>query len=86
MYRKIEAALFPQGSKTENESNDVKIVYEAAHYAAILVTRDGGSRAQPGGILGNRDKLKDIVQILSDSEAVALSARTLRNATTSIAG
>jgi hypothetical protein len=36
-----------------------------------LVTRDGGSRTQPGGILGNRDKLKDIVKILSDFEAVA---------------
>lgn len=71
VYRKIEAALFPQGTKTENERNDVKIVYEAMHYAAILVTRDGGSRTQPGGILGNRDKLKDIVRILSDSEAVA---------------
>jgi hypothetical protein len=35
-----------------------------------LVTHDGGSRTQPGGILGNRDKLKGIVKILSDSEAV----------------
>ncbi len=71
MYRKIEAVLFPQGTKTENERNDVKIVYEARHYSAILVTRDGDSNTQPGGILGNRDKLKDIVQIFSDSEAVA---------------
>lgn len=70
-YRKIEAALFPAGAKTENERNDVKIVYEASHYAAILVTRDGGSRAQPGGILGNRDKLKGIARIFSDTEAVA---------------
>jgi hypothetical protein len=71
LCRKIEAALFPEGTKTDNERNDVKIIYEATHYAAILVTRDGGSRTQPGGILGNRDKLKDIVKILSDSEAVA---------------
>lgn len=71
LYRKIEAALFPEGAKTNNERNDVKIIYEAAYYAAILVTRDGGSRTQPGGILGNRDKLKDIVKILSDFEAVA---------------
>jgi hypothetical protein len=71
VYRKIEAMLFPLGTNSENERNDVKIVYEAKHYNAILVTRDGSSRNQPGGILGNRDKLKDIVQILSDSEAVA---------------
>lgn len=70
LYRKIEAVLFPEGAKTDNERNDVKIVYEAAHYAAILVTRDGDSKTQPGGILGNRASLKDVVKILSDSEAV----------------
>lgn len=70
-YQSIEATLFPQGIKCENERNDVKIVYEAAYYHAILITLDGGSRKQPGGILGNRDKLKDIVKILRDTEAVA---------------
>jgi predicted nucleic acid-binding protein len=72
MYRRIETTLFPQGIKCENERNDVKIVYEAAHYQAILITHDGDSRKQPGGILGNRDKLKDIVEILRDTEAVEL--------------
>jgi len=70
LYMKIEAALFPKGAKTDNERNDVKIIYEATHYEAILITRDGDSKSQPGGILGNRDKLKDVVKILSDSEAV----------------
>lgn len=69
LYLKIEAALFPNGAQTENERNDIRIVYEADHYAAILITRDGGSRTQPGGILGNRQKLKGI-NILSDTEAV----------------
>jgi hypothetical protein len=69
LYRKIEESVFPRGAKTTNECNDIKIIYDAAHYQAILVTRDGGSRKQPGGILGNRDKLKDIVKILSDAEA-----------------
>lgn len=77
VYHEIEAALFPQSTKTENERNDVKIVYEAWHYAATLVTRDGGSRTQPGRILGNRDKLKDIVQILSDVEAVAFISKKI---------
>lgn len=71
LYLKIETALLPEGAKTDNERNDVKIIYEAAHYAAILVTRDGGSRTQPGGILGNRDKLINIVMIFSDFEAEA---------------
>lgn len=71
LYMKIEAALFPEDAKTDNERNDVKIIYEAAHYGAILITCDGDSKSQPGGILGNRYKLKDAVNILSDSEAVA---------------
>jgi len=71
IYQRIEVALFPDGIKTENQQNDIKIVFEAAKYHAILVTRDGGSRSQPGGILGNRDNLRGIVSIMSDTEAVA---------------
>jgi hypothetical protein len=70
MYKKIEAAFFPKGAKNDNQRNDIKIVFEAAKYGAILVTRDGASKSQPGGILGNRDKLKDVVKIMTDAEAV----------------
>lgn len=70
LYQQIEAAIFPGGTKDENQQNDIKIVFEAAQYAAILVTADGGSRTQPGGILGNRDKLKDMLEIRSPDEAV----------------
>ncbi len=69
-YRQIEAALFPGGAKDENQQNDIKIVFEAKKYAAILVTEDGGSKTQPGGILGNRDKLKNMLEILSPDEAI----------------
>lgn len=69
LYQKVETALFPGGTRNENQRNDVKIVCETAKYAAILVTGDGGSKTQPGGILGNRHKLKDVVQILSPDEA-----------------
>lgn len=70
LYQRIESALFPDGARDENQRNDVRIVCEAAKYAAILVTGDGGSKTQPGGILGNRHKLRDYVQILSPDEAV----------------
>jgi len=71
LYTKIERALFLDGAQNDNQRNDVKIVFEAAKYAAILVTGDGGSKNQPGGILGNRHKLADIVRVLSPEEAVA---------------
>ena len=69
-YHKIENAIFPGGTKNQSQHNDVMVVYEAAHWNAILVTRDGASKSQPGGILGNRDKLRGLVQIMSDTEAV----------------
>jgi hypothetical protein len=58
LHRRIAEALFPKGIRNQNQENDVSIVREASKYGAILVTADGGSKSQPGGILGNRDKLK----------------------------
>jgi hypothetical protein len=69
-YKAIDSTLFPNGTKNANEENDVKIVYEAAYYHAILITNDGASKTQPGGILGHRDELRTLVQIMTDDEAV----------------
>jgi hypothetical protein len=71
IYQKIERALFPGGTKTQNQMNDVAIVREAAKWNAILVTNDGGSKSQPGGILGNREKIRDYVTIMTADEAAA---------------
>lgn len=70
LFKKVEGALFPDGARDENQLNDVRIVCEAIKYEAILVTGDGGSKTQPGGILGNRHKLKNLLRILSPDEAV----------------
>ncbi len=77
-YRRVQAAMFPSGAADENERNDIRVVCEAAKYAAILVTADGASKTQPGGILGNRDKLLGFVQIMSPQEAVAFVERKVR--------
>jgi hypothetical protein len=76
-YREIENTIFPGGAKNQNQQNDVKIIYEAAHWNAILITHDGASKSQPGGILGRRDKLRGFVQILSDTEAVEFVRRKI---------
>lgn len=72
LVTQVGDALFPGGARDENQRNDVRIVCEAAKYQATLVTNDGASKSQPGGILGNRDKLQVIVgiKILSPAEAV----------------
>jgi hypothetical protein len=71
-FKAIEGVLFPDGAKDENQRNDVRIVADAIHYVAILVTQDGGSKSQPGGLLGNRDTLSKrfSIQILTADEAV----------------
>ena len=70
--RKIEAILFPDGVADISEKNDVEIVFNAKKYGEILVTADGGSKRQPGGILGNRAALEQIgVRVMTDAEALA---------------
>jgi hypothetical protein len=79
-FKAIESVLFPDGASDENHKNDVRIVADAIHYVAILVTQDGGSRSQPGGILGNRDELaaRFAVRILTPDEAVAFVREKIR--------
>jgi hypothetical protein len=78
VYREIEEILFPSGVQTPNQANDVKIVFNAAYYMAILVTNDGDSRSQPNGILGNRDELAKFVRVMRDYEAVELVKERIR--------
>ena len=61
--KKIEFILFPNGIKNDNQKNDVDIVFNAWKYGKILITHDGDSKNQPGGILGNREMLKKELDI-----------------------
>ncbi len=69
----IGETLFPGGPKNQNQRNDVDIVFNAGKYPNPLVTNDGASKSQPGGILGNRKALLDLfgIEALTPSEAVA---------------
>jgi len=72
--RQIERLLFLGGATTSNERNDVEIVFNALKYHGILVTSDGGSKRQAGGILGNRAALARIgVRVMTAAEAMALA-------------
>jgi len=71
--RRIESILFPGGATTPSEQNDVEIVFNAKKYMRRLITADGGSKRQPGGILGNRSALAALgVTVMTAAEAVAL--------------
>ena len=73
-FNKAAKIIFPNGMKTPNDENDVKIVLYAKHYKCILITDDGASKNQPRGILGSAQDLKDKldVTVLRDHEAVTL--------------
>lgn len=73
-YASVEAILWGKAADA-NQANDVEVVCEAIKWHAILVTNDGGSKLQPGGILGNRGKLQELggIQILRPEEAVAFA-------------
>lgn len=62
-YARVEAILWGQATD-DNQANDVEVICEAIKWHAILVTRDGSSKEQPAGILGNRDRLREQFDIL----------------------
>jgi hypothetical protein len=55
-------------------------VADAIHYAAILVTNDGASKSQPGGIRGHRDEFEQrfTLKVLSAEEAVEFVQAKIR--------
>lgn len=72
MQARIAQILFPQGCRGENDSNDVRIVYNALKYGYILVTADGV-------ILRTRDQLEALgVRVVTDAEAVAIVEDAIR--------
>ena len=69
--REIENAVFPSGAVTPGQKSDVEIVFNALKYAGILVTRDGASRRQPGGILGAAAQLEPHgLRVMTPEQAV----------------
>jgi hypothetical protein len=78
--QKIEHILFPKGAVTQNHRNDIDIVFNAQKYTGgLLVTNDGGSRSQPGGILGNAGALLALgVRAVRGEQAVVWIAERIR--------
>ncbi len=75
----IEKFLFPDGAKTPNQRNDVEIVFNAGKYSRPLITNDGGSKSQPGGILGNRQHLARLgINVLRPEEVVELVRNAIK--------
>lgn len=71
MRMAIERLVFSNGAANQNKKNDIEILYMAERLGYPLVTRDGASRTQRGGMLGNAEALRRIgVYVLSPEQAV----------------
>ncbi|MCC6243964.1 MAG: hypothetical protein IT353_14065 [Gemmatimonadaceae bacterium] len=74
LWNAFEKALFPKGARTSSQQNDVEIVFQAHAWGYVLVTNDGNSRRQPGGILGAAAALSDLgVKVMRPEEFVELT-------------
>ena len=79
---KIGRIVFPPiGPQDDNQSNDALIVFTARKYGAVLITNDGASFSQPGGILGAAAQLKNVlgIEVMRDDEAVARVQKAIEN-------
>jgi hypothetical protein len=76
----IQKIVFPDGISDASQANDVEIIFNADKYGCILITNDGGSKSQPGGILGSANRLKRElgIRVMSSNEAVAFVKEKIR--------
>jgi len=78
--REIESIIFPEGCKDQNQRNDVEIVFNAGKYVMTLITEDGASKKQSGGILDAQSELQKIgIRVLRDTEAIAEIEQSIRD-------
>ena len=80
LLMEISTVLFDGPPKTEGQYHDVNIAFITKKYAGSLITEDGGSKRQPGGLLGRRTQLKHRfgIQIYRTSEVVELVRTRIR--------
>lgn len=68
---KLGKLLFNSTILSEGQKNDVRMLFCAKRAGAALVTNDGGSKRQPGGILGHAKELASLgFEVITDEVAV----------------
>jgi hypothetical protein len=69
--KKLGKILFNSTSLSKSQKRDVQILFCAKMAGAILITNDGGSKRQPGGILGHAKELASLgIEVVTDEVAV----------------
>lgn len=74
----IAKAVFPAGVQNDNMRRDVEALLTVKMAGGFFVTRDGGSKTQPGGILGHKSQLAELgIEVLNFTEALALAKQSI---------
>lgn len=67
----IGRIVFPHGIKSDCQRHDIEALLTVKMSCGYFVTSDGGSKKQPGGILGNKSQLAILgIEVLNFSEAL----------------
>ena len=74
----IARVVFPKGVKNDNERRDVEALLTVKIAGGAFVTRDGGSKSQPGGILGHKRELAGLgIEVLNFDAALQRARETV---------
>jgi hypothetical protein len=76
----IARTVFPGGTLSSSQRNDVTALVTAKLTGAVFVTNDGASSRQPRGILGSKHELAALgVTVVTPAEAVALAKAPMQH-------
>jgi hypothetical protein len=76
--QQIERIVFPQGAQTPQMRNDIDLLHLAEMDGSPVVTLDGDSSSQTGGILGHAAELEDLgISVLRPTDALIHAIRQL---------
>lgn len=76
----IGRLVFPHGIKSDSQRRDIEALLTVKMSCGYFVSSDGGSKRQPGGILGHKSQLAVLgVEVLNFTEALKYALQAVSN-------
>jgi len=76
----IGRLIFPYGTRTDGQRRDIEALLTVKMSDGYFVTRDGGSKSQPGGILGHKSQLAILgIEVLDFTDALEYALEIVSN-------
>lgn len=76
----IGRLIFPYGTRTDGQRRDIEALLTVKMSGGYFITRDGGSKSQPGGILGHKSQLATLgIEVLDFTDALTYALKVFSN-------